>query len=57
MDGATIAAELDFSTNTAAADIYNVDFTTGNVVTVRVKPGSNAISNAVIILTFKLKSP
>lgn len=57
MDGATIAAELDFSTNTAAADIYNVDFTTGNVVTVRVKPGSNAISNAVIILTFKLRSP
>lgn len=57
MDGATIAAELDFSTNTAAADIYNVDFTTGNVVTVRVKPGSNSISNAVIILTFKLKSP
>lgn len=57
MDGASIAAELDFGASTSAGNVYNADITGGNVITVRVKPASNAISNGAIIVAFKAHSP
>lgn len=57
MNGAVIAAELDFLLLPTASATFNVDVTGGNVLTVRVKPGSNAVTGCSIILIFKAKSP
>ncbi len=57
MSGVSIVDELDYGTNTTASGVFNADVTGGDIVTVRVKPSSNNISDAIIIVVFKQKSP
>lgn len=57
LDGLTVAATLDFSTNTTAATVYNADVTSGNILTVRTSALTGRVVDGNIIATFKLKSP